>query len=306
MAYTQINDIKLRWFFGCLFALFIGTIVDCFAHPWLQRNGDFQVINQGFVSNENYVNPTDQNAKNYNLNGLRLNTYVEYGFSNRVTLGLSSFFGIMALNNKQTSKQEYSTTDLQFVELFVRNKVLQYKNFIWSTQATLKTPGSYTGTQNNYIYGTLAQTDIEARTSLGISFNGNSYGIMGTSGSSYFIAFDFAYRQRFGLPFNELRFELLFGAHLGEHLMAIFTFQKIVNIYQDGGLMPLDNSPQSGVWLTRSDMNRLQLSLITKMDSMNSISISFFYDIPSGIVGSSANNTGFFGISLGWWINGRF
>lgn len=180
----------------------------------------------------------------YDTNGTRQNSsaqtqYVlgvlaEYGLEENITLGVHPTFYSL-------SGYSQSISGISSVELLARGKVLQWDSGILSLQPLVVIPGGYQDSSGQITSGN-KQLDTELRALLGNSFDiGN--------GRSAFVGLEAAYRKRFGIPNDEVRWDATAGIRPWPRWIS---FVQLFNTY------PVGPNPDPN---TNYTLNQLSLSI---------------------------------------------
>ena len=194
----------------CALALLLGLLIctELNAAAWTLDKGHAQVINNfTFYTSDQYVNKDGHSIHQETYKKWEYNPYMEYGFTNSVTLGLSPSFQYVTQNIFGKDRENYNLVDS---DIFIRKRLYSDGQNVISIQPLIKLPGFYSD-KDLPVLGQ-NQIDYELRLLYGLSF--------GTQGKHYWSS-EVAYRVRTELPGNEWRLASTLGYQLTDRWQVL-------------------------------------------------------------------------------------
>lgn len=188
--------------------------------PWPQPQGHgFAITTLGFLTAENTAGIPNPAYGDGRYGQYLLSSYIEYGLTDKLTLGAMPEFEVAQL---RTAQRTLTTTGFSDLELFARNVAWQESQWSVAVQGTLKLPTGYNPNTNPALGN--GQVDIQPSVSAGRGFN------IGRWASYGYI--EAGYRFRFAGPNDQVRINLVFGTHPANRWTIQLQSFNIINAVQ--------------------------------------------------------------------------
>jgi hypothetical protein len=174
--------------------------VKSFADAWVEEKGDALTITSAgwYVSTRSYDEKRHRHGSP-RYRELKINPYVEYGATDRLTVGTSIFVADIDAHKSDGPRE----TGFEEVDLFARYLIWADENSVFTVKALIKLPGNASTAQA--AVGGADQIDIEVDALYGIAgqfFKTDNY---------WFAEFRVGPRKRFEKPADEIRAGFLLG-----------------------------------------------------------------------------------------------
>lgn len=263
---------KAGGIFTCfIFCLFVSSPYPLFAAAWILPKGDGQVITSlSFYHSDTFVSKHGHRSHQKTFTKWELNPYAEYGFSDKVTGGLS-------LHMPYVHQAGESSVALADMEVFVRQKLLEKKGWVVSWQPLVKLPGTYN--QNSPLYGSKTW-DAELRLLAGRPLPKNM-----------FMNVETAYRTRLQSVSDEFRLDGTWGWHYTKEWMVLM---------QGFSTFAIENSQKAAIATTANsrdyDLIKWQGSIVKELSPEVSFQAGVMKDIRSRNTGKGE------GVLAALWI----
>jgi hypothetical protein len=172
---------------------------DSLAEAWVQEKGDALFITTaGWYVSTDAFNQGHHRHEASRYRQLQINPYVEYGATDRLTVGTNIL--LVDIDQKNGGQR---TTGWADVELFGRYLMWWNKRNVLTAQAIIKLPGNASRAQAGF--GGADQVDIELDALYGIS------GRFGKSDNYWFTDWRLGFRKRFEKPSDEIHAGFIWG-----------------------------------------------------------------------------------------------
>jgi hypothetical protein len=246
-----------------------------FAGAWLQPQGKGQIIlNNFYYTADTFFNNQGQRQSQSEYHKYELNPYIEFGWSDQLTLGAN-------LSVQRTSQNTTSNYGLGDSEFFGRLRLWQKDNFVLSVSPLVKLPAL----DNSSDRPKIGSSHPDAGLGLAAGYGFDAYG------QHHFTDISALYRYRFGDPENQVNITATLGLGLSERWMLM---PQVFATYRT-------DKPDVAAFTQSSgdDYNlvKLQLSAVYKLNDKTSLQFGGFADV-------DGNNTGVGrGILFSLWRN---
>ncbi len=208
---------------------------------------------------------------------IELNPYYEYGWDDRLTVGLSPFFHY--IDQQSTTGGSESNLGLAETEVFARYKVIEQGDWVFSLQPTLKLPSLYTDSSG--VKAGRTAMDAELAALFGIGFD--------AWGEHHFAGLEAAYRHRFGELDDQFITHATLGLGINEQWQVVTEAESIFRVDDRAGAVSV--SGQNNYNLTKA-----QISAIYKLEDGRAWQAGFYRHIAGRDTGAGG------GILLShWW-----
>ncbi len=235
---------------------------NAYSAAWLQKSGDWQVIsNFNYYSTSSYFNSDGDSLPQKKFIKGEVNPYIEYGLTDKLTVGISPSFQYLLQNDSaDKSQNNYGLADS---EVFLRKKIWNDYSSVLSLQGLVKIPGPYSTGQIPTLG--LKQYDVEARILYGKNLLINYY--------KPYINLEVAYRKRMEEPSDEFRFDTSVGLNLTDNYMIL---GQVFNVYSLG-----DIGNQKFITVNSFDysLSKVQLSAVKKLSERLSLQLGVYKNI---------------------------
>lgn len=233
------------------------------AGAWTQPAGKGQVIVTGLYSSaDSFYNTTGSKQSQATYRKFELNPYLEYGLTDRVTLGAN-------LSLQRASQSNDTNWGVGDSEFFARFRVAQLRGFVISMQPLVKLPSPESSNASPALGG--RHPDAEMGASLGYGFD--------LFGQHHFANLDSGYRYRFGDPKDQLKLAATAGFSLTPQWMVMPQFFLTRRM----------SAPASAGFTQSSgddyNENKLQLSVVYKLDERWSLQAGAFTNLRGKNIG---------------------
>jgi hypothetical protein len=172
---------------------------DVLAGAWTQEAGSGQVINSfTFYALDQQFDSNRDLEDRGRFTKLEYSPYIEYGVTDRLTLGAQPFF--QALSDED-GPGERDNAGLADVELFARQRLWKGDNAVLSVQGLVSVPGGYDPDADLPLGRD--QVDVEGRVLWGAGYDVDGIGV--------FYDLSAAYRKRFDDPGDEVSLDVTLG-----------------------------------------------------------------------------------------------
>lgn len=194
--------------------------VPALASPWNTKKGQVQLItNTFYYTTDTYYTVQGDKRKQDDFTKVELNSYIEYGYRDDITLGGSLSFQQLSQRNPFTLQDE-DNQGVDGVELFARKKLWQGRNAVISVQPMLRTPrltstGSFPELGEDFWSGELRIL--------------GGYGFGGQKINPYFVTAELGYRMRTEGAADQIRTQLGGGWHMAPRWMLLGNYTRIDN-----------------------------------------------------------------------------
>ena len=243
---------------------FAFVIKQAYAGAWTQAQGQGQIILTGdyYFANDSYTNAgNEQSQPAYRK--FELNPYVEYGYSDSITLGAN--VSLQRASQSHTSTAPSQTNwGLGDSEFFIRKRLWQGSGFVVSVEPLVKLPSPQSSGQDAPLLGG-AHPDVAMGLSGGYGFS--------VFGQNHFIGIDTQYRYRFGPQRDQLKLTATAGFHMSERWMVMPQLFRTYRV----------STPSVTTYTNSSadDYNatRLQLSGVYSLNDATSLQLGGFDDV---------------------------
>lgn len=230
------------------------------AGAWTQPEGQGQYIqNIVFYSTGEAFDGAGHRAQDAGFRKLELNPYLEYGVTDRWTVGLSAF--LHYLEQDAAAGGVAANIGLGETEVFARYRLYEHQGFVLSAQPLLKLPSHY---RDRAPVAGRTQWDGEAAL-----FGGYGFSAMG---QHHYLDTKLAWRARSGALHDQFRASLAFGMGITDSL------QLLPELYwtgrAQGGNAAFSVSGQNDYELLKG-----QLSLVWHLDERYAVQFGAFRHI---------------------------
>lgn len=241
-------------------------LLTCCAHSALAAGWVRDAGKGLFIQNASYYSASkfyDLNARKRNQNRYtkyELNPYVEYGVTERLTLGANIFLSHVSQYDARFSSNSanYGIGD---TELFARSLIWKGKGF--SFEPIVKLPHL----DSQHDVPSIGSKYVDA--GMGIS---GGYGYTAW-GLEHYVNLDAGYRHRFGTPNDQLRFVATAGFSVTENILFTGQFSRISSL----------NQPESAMFTQSSgddyELSKIQFLMAYKFADNMSVGLGVFADI---------------------------
>lgn len=285
---------QIRFIFAIL--LFIFICRDAYSFAWLRDKGEFISIHTFNLQRQQFGEFTKYGIKELHVESIQYQLYAEYGLTDSTTIGSNIISDVSSING------DNNLMGIKMNEFFIRKKILSNKNFILSGQALYKTPPIYDHSilANHTVYGGSSQHDIEARIQMMIKLDRDFNSFSLTEKNRHIVNFELGYRQRFNLPFNEIKIDAQYIFWITFDQALIFSIYKTIMLYNHG-INHFSSAFRNIDWKI-NDRVTFSTTLVSQLDERTYVSIGAYSDIYNSIFGSGEKNFNTFGMSLGLWL----
>ncbi len=270
----MIRNKKLLLLFGPSFICSSIFSSDASAGAWTQPKGHGQLILTAlhYSADERFdVDGTEVSQARYSKQ--ELNPYLEYGLTDRVTLGGSTF--LQHLDDSSDSSSGIGDT-----ELFARWGFYRSERFAFSIQPEIKLPSP--------------QADSGSPTigSEHIDYGGRVMGGMNFSwwGRKHFAEMQLGYRHRSGEPADQVLCATTLGLNITERITVLSQGFGVVS--NTGAGSTFTQSPRDDY-----SLGKTQLSALYRLNNQQTVQLGVFAHMD----GRNTAKGG--GVILGWWRN---
>lgn len=268
------------------------------AAAWTQKKGSGQIILSlsNYGSSDYFDSNKKSQSSNVSFNKLEFNPFIEYGFSDDLTIGATPTIQLWRFDKENASSNIFdfrqcgifngsNTTQVNATmietELFIRKKLLDKNNFVLSAQPLIKTPCIYI--QNGNVQLLENTTDIELRLLAGYGFKWDPDLLFGSvrrpfSGQHHFMDFEVAYRKRNSQFSDQIKFDTTLGFRARNNLLFL---GQVFSTFSTGD-EPIRGVFSNGQLLVEKDdfyTAKAQISAIQQVTNDTSLQISFFKEI---------------------------
>lgn len=255
----------------CMFVfMLLGSAAQGFASAWTLPEGSGKLITTATrYRADDRFDASGNRAPQPEFRKAELNPYVEYGWSDRLTLGGSALMQRIA-NRAATPGQQvnYGITD---AELFLRRRLWQTAGIVLSAQPLVKLPRLEA--RDNA--AALGSPHPEAALSLHAGFD-FSHGKL-----NHYADFSLGYRKRFGESSDQIAYT---------ETIAFSPAKPLTVLLQSFGTYSMEGTfdPSSFTLSSRDDYHllTLQASVVYHMDSRTSVQLGAFDHVMGANTGS--------------------
>lgn len=198
-----------------------------------------------------------------------LNPYIEYGLSDRLTVGANIFLDKVSQYDT-TSSQNRTNLGIGDSEFFARSQIWKKDGLVFSAEPMIKLPSPDSRSDSPQI----GSDKFEA----GLSFSGG-YGFKAWE-LDHFIDISTGYRHRFGTPHDQFKLSATAGFSVTKQI--VITTQLFSTLRTDKSASPAFT--QSSI--DDYDLTKLQISAAYKIDDKLSLQLGVFDHIYGRNVGS--------------------
>lgn len=306
----NLTNIILRHLFT-ISAFFLFPIYS-YAAAWVQPKGSGQfILTNSYYESSRSFNKSGNNTKS--LTSFRkeeTNPFIEYGLTDNITIGLNAFVQKATFEKSNPSSAVFdfrqcgvsnnnfavkSTQNIFESEIFLRRKLYERNNFIFSMQPLIKTPCAVADDSGmKFINGTM---DAEMRLLAGYGFKWeqSATGIKRPfAGQYHFAGLETAYRKRGDNFSDQLKIEGTGGFRLNNKTLFMVQVFSVISTGQE----PVSGAfTNVGVVVEEDNYYSLktQLSAIRQIKNNSSLQLSIFKDV----AGKNSGNGG--GLSAAIW-----
>ncbi len=180
------------------------------AAGWTQPEGKGQVILAArYYTTDEFFDNQSNRRDQPRYSKYELNPYLEYGFTDAITLGANGFVDYVTQKNPATTHD--TNLMLSDVELFSRVRVAHGEDWVFSLQPLIKFPSLYHHSDAPRSGSEFFDAELSAQA--GKSFS--------AFGQSHFTTFSAGYRHRFDTPKDQIKLEWAAGLTLDDHWMLL-------------------------------------------------------------------------------------
>lgn len=248
------------------------------AGAWTQHKGSGQLIlnTLHYTTTERWRND-GLNVPQARYSKTELNPYVEYGVTDWLTLGGSTFIDYL-------DDSTDTNAGLGDTELFARTRLWQGKRSVFSLQPMVKLPSPMSHPNKTPALGSRS-ADV------GVSaISGTAFPLFG---QMHFAEAEAGYRYRFGQQKNQYIFSATLGLRLSDDLMVMPQLFQTIRAEDEVVIgNAFTQSPRDDY-----DLTKAQLSIVYQLDDVNSIQIGGFKHIAGRNTGAGG------GALLSYWRN---
>ncbi len=255
------------WVFSAILFLYL-PLQDARAAAWLLEKGQKQLINNLFLyrTDKAFLANGDQ-QRQPEFTKLEYNPYLEYGWKDDVTLGLSTSL------QRLSQKGNGDNSGLGDTEIFARKRLWQNERAVLSLQPLLKLPGLYD--EDETLSLGQGQVDVEIRALGGMAFP--------LYGQWHYYNLEVAYRQRYGAPADEIRVNQSLGLKVADKWQAVLQNDNYFAVDGDANGTTLRLANSAGY-----DMVKLQVSVVHEWDKKTSLQLGAFQHVAGENTGAGS------------------
>ena len=218
------------------------------AGAWAQPEGGLQLITTGYYYRTDSYRDNDGNRRAQPAyTKYELNPYLEYGLSNKTTLGLSTFINRTSGDLAGNREHNYGLSD---TSIFVRRVLYQQDGFVASLEPGIKLPS---------LYKDSAAPRSGSKDADGFLRINGGYGFE-EAGRNHYIDTSLGMNKRFGERHDQITFDVTAGIGMSDNLQLLM--QQFSTFRMGGfGTSPFTQSGEDDYNLTK-----LQLSVVYRLE----------------------------------------
>lgn len=224
---------------GFLFAVVTALSPSAHASAWSRDNGEVMVISRAdyFTSDLGKIS-VDGNDVDGKFERVESNTYVEYGLTNKLTVGGKVFYGTSWLTRGSSIESASGVTEF---ETFAQYQVSRNERHAFAVKLTGGIPTSFESGARPSVKSDGADLEISALYGRSITF----------APIKTFFAAEVGYRRRFGDAADQLRFLTTIGVEPSDRwtiLLDMFSVKSLRNERLSGADFDVVKIQPSIVW----------------------------------------------------------
>ena len=261
--------------YSILFA--IGATNFAFAGAWTQKKGDgLLILNHSYYRASEFINNAGRKQSQPLYQKAEWNPYIEYGLTDKITIGANLFVQYLRQDTKQSITQQitpFTTVTTTYngsannigigdSELFARFRLYQKDGFVLSAEPMFKVPSfwSYTDLPD------VGNSQPEAALTLSGGYGFKAYG------QNHFVNLDTGYRYRAGREKDQIRIAATLGLSLDSQWMIMPQLFITRRTSSPSAASTFNEAGSNDYNLTKA-----QLSAVYKMWDDTSLQVGGFY-----------------------------
>lgn len=282
----------------CVFLVAFAAGNNACAAAWTQSKGSAQAIlsTSAYESNHSFDNKTNSQSSGSSFTKYELNPFFEYGLRDDLTVGANPTLQHWQINGGLDSTRALdfrgcgsanvitsnsASGEIIESEFFIRKRVLEYGNAVFSLQPLVKTPCVMVTDSGADINWNTYDLELRALAGYGFKWDPSLLGekIRPFSGQYHFADVEVAYRKRAGNLSDQIKIDGTLGFRINENILMLGQAFSVIstgdenvgrvevapNVYADN----LDNY---------GDL-KLQFSGVVQATKTSSVQVGFYGDV---------------------------
>ncbi len=257
-----------------LVAIFLLHTTNAIAAAWTQGQGKGQAI---FTLNAN------QSLHSYHVNGdiattdrisrqYEFSPFVEYGIDNDTTIGANP---TLKYNQVISANSPKINTSVFESEIFIRRKLLEFGNAVFSVQPLIKTPAIISSDSGTVIDGNSYEAEIRALAGYGFKFDKKLFidTSRSFSGQNHFVNIEVAYRKRNNGNTDVVKIDGTAGFRRNESVLFLGQFFSDIGVREH---TPPESDPKAAAYIDRDINVKLQFSGVMQISQITSVQLGVY------------------------------
>ncbi len=224
-----------------LIFLFFISIYNLFSDGFIQKKGDFLLINTLYLSNLQETETKIGNILNSRIGSFMFINYFEYGVFSRITIGgkITTKEYFQDKNSNVFGQVARKSGALEGLEVLTRILIFNHESFVLSHFSSIKMPGFFFDKEELYQqFGAVRYPEYQTGFELGFSLEDKD-NIQVYTAKNIFFTFGVYYRTNIKF-WDEMRFSFTLGLPFTEKVILLIKFLKINYFFKNTAFSPQD------------------------------------------------------------------